>query len=86
MSKKIEKHNEYAVKVMGCLSQLFDEESDYYIDSDELEENMTELIHAIANIAPTQFYNKITDGDTQDQLGFNHIANRLIYQFTEQAD
>lgn len=80
--KKVEKYDEYAVKVMGCLSQLFDEESDYSIDLGELEENMTEVFHAIANIAPTLLYNKIS-GEKQDQLGFNHIANRLVYQFTK---
>lgn len=78
----MEKHEEYAAKVLGCLAGLFDEDSENQIDPEELEDNMTELIHAISNMAPTVLYNKIT-GDNLDNLAFNHIANRLVFQFSK---
>ena len=83
---KTEKHDEYAIKILSALSSLFDEESENYIDVDELTEgnNGTEFTHALANIAPTMFYNKIT-GEDKTNIEFNHIANILCFQFSNQA-
>lgn len=75
------KQEEYTVKILEKLQLLFDTDADNGIDVHELEdnENASAFFHAIANLAPTVVYNKLT----QKQVGtldFNHIANRLCFQ------
>ena len=81
------KENEYAEKLISHLTKIFDEESDNYIDLDELEkdDNGTDFMHALANILPTYFYRKITS-EKLSVLQFNHIANQLIFQYTKRKN
>jgi len=83
MNKK-DKNLEYASKIIGALSELFDKDSDsdFKIDLDEFNEgdNLTEFFHALANIAPSYFYQKFT-GDEKQALEFNHLANQLCFKF-----
>ena len=80
----MQKHIEYAIKINEAIASIFDEDSEYHIALSELEEddNCTEFIHALANIAPTRIFNKITGGG-KNILEFNHIANTLVFQFHE---
>lgn len=86
-NKKLELHEDYAVKIMDHLQEMFDEnsESTHKIDLAELADDpkkATAFIHALANIAPTVIYQKLT-GEETDMIGFNHTANRLVFQFTK---
>ncbi len=84
--KDLTKENQYALKIMEALAELFNEESDLYIAEDVLKgDNLTHFIHAMANVAPTQFYNKIT-GDQKSILAFNHTANQLCFQYSKKID
>ena len=79
-----DKSLEYASKIIGALSEMFDEDSDsdFKIYLEELSEgdNLTELFHAMANIAPAYFYKKFTN-DEKQALEFNHLANQLCFKF-----
>lgn len=74
---------EYSVIITQKLEELF-EEGDLRIDYDELMEggNLTHFFHALANLVPTNFFNKIT-ADNKNNLEFNHIANQLVFQYSK---
>lgn len=78
---------QYAVKIVSQITEMFEEECDNNIDKEDLldSEKATAFLHALANIAPNLIYQRLT-GDEQDLLGFNHIANRLAYQFGKSAE
>lgn len=79
----MKKPEEYALKILSQINQMFEEDSDNYIDKEELFEegkNLTDFIHALANIAPTFFFNRVT-GDRKNFLQFNHLANQLVMQY-----
>ena len=75
------KQDQYAMKLISQIKEIFQEESENYINLNELTEgnNANEFIHALANLMPTHFYNVLTNQDA-DILKFNHIANNLIHQ------
>jgi len=68
----------YAALITEKIIELIDEE----IGIEQLEdsENVTQLFHALANVAPNHLYNKLT-GDNVNNLEFNHLANKLCFQF-----
>ena len=78
--KKLEKHYQFAAQITGALGELFDEDSEHYIDSEDLQGNLTDFIHALSNIVPTAIYNELT-GENKNILHFNHTANQLIFQY-----
>lgn len=82
-----EKHLQYAAMLSGKIAEIFDEESEYHIDQEELQEgdNLTHFFHALANIMPNHLFNKIT-GDDKNNLEFNHIANQLVFQYSKKRD
>lgn len=82
-----EKHLQYAAMLSGKIAEIFDEESEYHIDQEELQEgdNLTHFFHALANIMPNHLFNKIT-GDDKNNLEFNHIANQLVFQYSKKQD
>lgn len=77
MSEK--KQDEFSMKIIGQLQDLFNEDCENYIDPQELNDHATDFIHALANIAPTHVYNFITSSN-KTMLDFNHLANRLVMQ------
>ncbi|MGR3177783.1 MAG: hypothetical protein ACUZ8E_06975 [Candidatus Anammoxibacter sp.] len=83
---KDKKYLHYALQISAAIGQLLDEdeESDYHIDKDELmqDDNLTHFIHALANVAPSVIYNKLT-GDNKNHLEFNHVANKLCFQYSK---
>lgn len=76
----------YAALIQAHLADMLseDSESDYKISLDEFkdEQKATAFLHALTNIVPCNIYKKLT-GDDVDILGFNHIANRLVCQFSK---
>lgn len=84
MSKEeIKIENKYAIKILAQVQSMFNEDSENYVDPSELSQDSdkaTAFLHALANIVPAHVYRSLT-GDEQDNLGFNHIANRLCFQF-----
>ncbi|MFD2600770.1 hypothetical protein [Flavobacterium suzhouense] len=75
------KQQEYTEKILGQLQQLFSEENENRINISELEDNSnaSDFFHALANLAPTVVYTKLTQKEI-GTLDFNHIANRLCFQ------
>lgn len=83
----MKKHDEYAIKLLGAIRSVFDLESDNYISLTELEEgtNLTEFFHALANTAPAMVYESFTN-ENLNNLEFNHLANRLCFQYVNKVD
>ena len=81
MSKN-KKYLEYSAKITLAIIDMFNEESENHIDMKELKEgnNLTEFLHALANVAPNHLFNTIT-GSSKNHLEFNHVANKLCFQF-----
>jgi hypothetical protein len=81
--EKQRKSTEYAQKILHVLSEINNEDSEHYMDLDELTEddNLTHFMHALANVAPAFFYKKLT-GNEIDMLEFNHLSNRLVFQYS----
>lgn len=82
MSRETKKWMVYAVKISAALQEMFEEGSEHAIDKEELFEgdNLTEFMHALANVVPTQVCNKITGSD-HNYLEFNQMANTMCVQF-----
>ena len=75
------KQQEYTEKILDQLQQLFNDDNENRIDITELEDNAnaSDFFHALANLAPTVVYTKLTQKEI-GTLDFNHIANRLCFQ------
>ncbi|AXG73961.1 hypothetical protein DVK85_06760 [Flavobacterium arcticum] len=75
------KQQEYTVKILEQLQQLFETECENHIDIKELEDNSNaaDFFHALGNLAPAVVYNKLTK-NSAGTLDFNQIANRLCFQ------
>lgn len=85
MSKKEKNRDkaiQYAARIVNALGELFSD-GEHEMDMEELMEgdNLTNFIHGLANIAPTMIYNELT-GEERENLEFNHIANRLCFQYS----
>ncbi|PHR23602.1 MAG: hypothetical protein COA36_16860 [Desulfotalea sp.] len=80
----MKKEDEFTIKIMSQIAQMFNEDSDCenQISTEDLEKHLTEFTHAMANLAPAMYYNQMT-GANVDSLEFNHIANRLCFQFNQ---
>ena len=78
-----EKYLQYAALISGAIGSMFEEDSEYAIDQEELmkDDNLTDFMHALANVAPTHLFNGLT-GDNKNQLEFNHLANQLCFQYS----
>jgi hypothetical protein len=82
---KQEKWMEYAYILTEAISDVLENEDNInYIDKNEFleDDNATEFFHALATVMPAQIYNTLSTAKT-DSLGFNHIANRLCFQFSK---
>ena len=74
---------QYQLKIIAALQEgCFDEDSDNHISFSEMKESETlpEFFHVLANCVPTFFYTQLVD-DEVNLLDFNHIANKLCFQF-----
>lgn len=81
--KKTNKNEYYAQMITSKIIELLDEdiENDLKITFEELqdEENFVSFIHALSNMMPAVIFNKLS-GKTLNNLEFNHLANRLVFQ------
>jgi hypothetical protein len=83
MKEEVKKQHQYAIKLAEAISNvLSDEENENFIDQSEFSEgeNLTEFIHALANLMPNIIYSRIT-GENKNILEFNHLANALCFQY-----
>jgi hypothetical protein len=83
MKNNKEKSYQYAAMIQEAIAELISEH-ELLADFDD-ENNATAFLHALANVVSCNIYKKLTNDNT-DILGFNHIANRLVYQFTKQDE
>ena len=63
------------------LVQAIIEENEWMQDFIDSDDELTDFIHAIANLVPVYLHNHIT-GKRVNNLQFNHIANQLCFQYT----
>jgi len=78
----MKKEEEYTMKIVSQIAQMFNEESDNYIDQSDLKEgdNATHFTYALCVLAPTLIVRKFSD-QVKDILDLNQIANRLIFLY-----
>lgn len=74
----------YTMKATAALAEIFNEESEHYIGEID-NDHLGELIHALATCAPNMLMSKAV-GAQWNNLEFNHIANKLVMQFTHFTD
>lgn len=75
------KETEYAMLIIDTIAnELADEESSLHRIGTEVGDNANEFFYALSTLAPLHVYNKLT-GEDLDPLEFNHVMNRLIFQF-----
>lgn len=82
-NQESEKLNEYAAKVFSHITEMFNEECEYYIDREELD--LTLFFHALSTMAPNVLFNRLTNSD-KNNLEFNHLANQLCFQFSNKDE
>lgn len=77
----MEKHLQYAALIASQIQEMFDRNSENFIDLDELaeEENIKAFFYALSTIVPCQMWNKVVE-DQRDHLTFNHTMNHLIFE------
>lgn len=59
--------------------QIQNEDNENHIDLEDVD--LTDFFHALSNILPTYVFNKYT-GEDKNQLEFNHVANKLCFQYS----
>lgn len=84
--QKLEIQIQFQAKILSAIQSIFDEESDYYIDINQVSKdgNLNDFFHVMATRVPQHIFSKIT-GQTPDPLQFNHICNHLIFQDREDS-
>lgn len=82
-----EKYLQYAAILSAKISEVFDENSENYISESELEDsdNATMFIHALANVMPCYIFNTMMD-ENKNWIDFNHVANKLIFQYSKKEE
>ena len=80
-----QQQQEILSKVSGCISSLFNEDNEHYIDLEDENLDVTYMFHAISTMVPALLYNRICSGN-EDNLSFNHLMNRLCFQFDNKSD
>lgn len=78
MNRENEKYLRYAVLVTEKIGELLQDDLQSELEDDTLD--LTQFFHALSTVAPTRMFNEMT-GDSQDNLGYNQLMNRLCFQF-----
>lgn len=79
---RMDKRIEIYTKAVKALQEIFREESDHYIGHEFTGDEITDLVYVITAQVPAHFHEKIT-GEKADILDVNHLANRLIMQYSQ---
>ena len=82
MAMSEEKQLQYYAKIMTALGNIFNEESECYIDVYDENFSANDFIHVVATRVPHLVFVKLTSNEV-DPLEFNHICNKLIMQDRE---
>lgn len=73
--------NEIHNKVYNALAEIFNPDSENYIELEDLEDSETnELILAMAVKCPCLIYSKLSGDKDINFLTFNHLSNHLLFQ------
>ncbi|MGL4956784.1 MAG: hypothetical protein ACRC9X_06365 [Bacteroidales bacterium] len=79
LSSRQEACARYAEKIIYKVSEML---SDELLCELREGDNLTYFFHALATVVPVYFYDEFT-GKNCGFLEFNHIANSLIFQYSE---
>ncbi len=69
--------------LLGISDIIQNEDNENYIDMKEV--NLTDFMYALSSIVPNYIFNKYT-GDETNNLEFNHIVNKLCFQYMNKND
>jgi len=83
MKEEVKPYMRYAMILTQAVAEITNEDSEYYIDLDEVAENgeETEFCHALLNVMPSLVSSDIF-GTPSNLLDSNHIANKLCFKFS----
>jgi len=73
---------QYAVKLYGAIAQVFEEDNDFHIPQEDLndDQKFTMFMHALATVVPNRIFNELTNSGLNN-MEFNHAANSLVFQY-----
>ena len=81
----VDKQLQYYAKIAGALNELFDKESEFYIDVTAENFDGNSFFHVLATRVPQMVMAKLT-GQEMDPLAFNHAMCRLVFQDKAKSD
>lgn len=80
-TKKQAQHVIYGALLVQKITEIISEEgSELNINRIANADDLNDFMHALATLMPSSIYTVLT-GDKVDGLRFNHIANRLCFQY-----
>ena len=87
MNKEVKPYMRYAMILSQAVAEVFNEDSEYYIDLEEVESNgeSTEFAHALLNVMPSIVSSDLL-GTPSNLIDSNHVANKLCFQYGTKND
>lgn len=82
--EKIKKSIQYAINIGSAMTSLIAEDEELQEELQDTE-NFKALLHAISTIIPNRIYNQFSEGEL-DNLEYNHLANKLCFEFCIKND
>jgi len=83
MREEVKPYMRYAMILTQAVSEIVNEDSEYYIDLEEVENNgeSTDLAHALLNVMPSLIASDLM-GTPKNLIDSNHVANKLCFQYS----
>jgi hypothetical protein len=79
----MEKFMLYSALLNDQIAEMFEEDSPNHIDLKELndEENLKAFFHALSTVVPCSFFNRWVTNQELNHLEYNHLANKLCFEY-----
>lgn len=81
------KDQEYTVKILSQIQQLFnDPDCENHIDLQDFsnDKNLKYFLYALSCVVPSVVYGQLS-GDEKNYLEHNHVANQLCFEYMNKA-
>lgn len=79
---KTEKVDMFVKKIRGALVAIQDENSSHYINEDDIIENTTEFVTALACVAPAIFFTELRGAKNVNLMEFQSMAEHLCLEYS----
>ena len=76
--------SQYTAQILEKIGEIVEDED--FIKELEEDNNASEFMYALANLVPASVYNGLMAPEPVNVLEFNHIANRLCFQYANRAE